>query len=79
MRRLVLVAALGLNFPGVAFGLSCARPSLDETAIDAAIMIFEGTAGPKRSLDLREKEAVRLYAIEAIFDSAEDLKVYGFM
>ena len=28
MRRLVLVAALGLNFPGVAFGLSCARPSL---------------------------------------------------
>ena len=82
MRRLVLVAALGLNFPGVAFGLSCARPSLDETAIDAAIdaaiMIFEGTAGPKRSLDLREKEAVRLYAIEAIFDSAEDLKVYGF-
>ena len=78
MRRLVLVAALGLYFPGVAFGLSCARPSLDETAIDSAIMIFEGTAGPKRSLDLREKEAVRLYAIEAIFDSAEDLKVYGF-
>jgi hypothetical protein len=74
----MLVAALGLFLPGAAFGLSCARPSLDETAIDAAIMIFEGTAGSKRALDLREKAAVRIYSIDSIYGSAEDLKVYGF-
>ena len=78
MRCLMLVAALVLFLPGAAFGLSCARPSLDETAIDAAIMIFEGTAGSKRALDLREKAAVRIYSIDSIYGSAEDLKVYGF-
>ncbi len=78
MRRLMLVAALGLFLPGAAFGLSCARPSLDETAIDAAIMIFEGTAGPKRSLDFREQAAVRMHAIEAKGGSTKDLSVYSF-
>ncbi len=74
----IVVAALGLFLPGMAFGLSCARPSLDESAIDAAIMIFEGTAGPNRSLDFRERAAVRMHAIEAKGGSAEDLKVYNF-
>ena len=74
----VVVAALGLVLPGAAVGLSCARPSLDETAIDGAIMIFEGTAGPKRSLDSRERAAVRLHAIEGRGGGAEDLTVYEF-
>lgn len=78
MRCLVLVAALSLFLPEAAFGRSCARPNLDETAIDAAIMIFEGTAGPKRSLDVRERAAVQLYDIEGIYGGAEDLKVYSF-
>ena len=70
--------ALGLILPGPAFALSCARPSLDETAIDAAVMIFEGTAGPKRALDFREKAAVGRHVIEAIGARTEDLRVYGF-
>ena len=74
----IVVAALGLLLPGAAFGLSCARPSLDKTAIDAAIMIFEGTAGPKRSLDFRERAAVRRHAIEAKGGRTEDLRVYSF-
>ncbi len=74
----IVVAALGLISPGAAFGLSCARPSLDETAIAAAIMIFEGTAGPKRSLDRRERAAVRRHAIEAKGGRTEDLRVYRF-
>ncbi len=74
----IVVAALGLFLPGAAFGLSCARPSLDETAIDAAIMIFEGTAGPKRSLNFRERAVVRMHAIEAKGGRIEDLKVYSF-
>ena len=64
--------------PGAAVGLSCARPSLDETAIDAAIMIFEGIAGPKRSLSSRERAAVRLHAIEGRGGRAEDQRVYSF-
>ncbi len=74
----IVVAALSLISPGAAFGLSCARPSLDETAIDAAIMIFEGTAGPKRSLDFRDRAAVRTHAIDAIGGGTEDLRVYRF-
>jgi hypothetical protein len=74
----IVVAALGLLLPGSAFGLSCASPSLDETAIDAAVMIFEGTAGPKRSLDSRERAAVRIHAIEGKGGGSEDLRVYSF-
>ena len=74
----IVVAALGLLLPGAAFGLSCARPSLDETAIDAAIMIFEGIAGPKRLLDFRERAAVRMHAIKAKGGTTEDLRVYSF-
>ena len=74
----IFVAALGLFLPGAAFGLSCARPSLDETAIDAAIMISEGTAGPKRSLDFRERAVVRMHTIEAKGGTTEDLRVYSF-
>ncbi len=59
----IIVTALGLFLPGAAFGRSCVRPSLDETAVDAAIMIFEGTAGPKRSLDFRERAVVRMHTI----------------
>ena len=74
----VVVAALGLFLPGAAFGLSCARPSLNETAINAAIMIFEGTAGPNRSLDFLERVALRMHAIEAIGGRTVDLRVYSF-
>ncbi len=74
----IVVLALGLLLPGAAFGLSCARPSLDETAIDAAVMIFEGTAGPKRSLDFRERANVRMHTIEAKGRGTEDLRVYSF-
>jgi hypothetical protein len=74
----IVVAALGLVWPGAALGLSCARPNLDAAAIDGAIMIFEGTAGSKRSLDARERAAVRLHAIEGRGGRAEDLKVYEF-
>ena len=74
----VVVVALGVLSPGAAFGLSCARLSLDETAIDAATMIFEGTAGAKRSLDFRERAAVRRHAIEAKGGRTGDLRVYSF-
>ncbi len=41
----IAVAVLGLLLPSAAYGLSCARPSLDEAAIDAAVVIFEGKGG----------------------------------
>ena len=74
----VVVVALGVFSPSAAFGLSCARLSLDESAIDAAIMIFEGIAGPKRTLDFRERAAVRRHAIGAKGGRSEDLRVYSF-
>ena len=74
----IVVAALGLFLPGAAFGLSCARPILDEPAIDAAIVIFEGTSGPKRSLDLLERTGVRIRPLEARGGTIEDLRVYSF-
>ncbi len=72
---IIVVAVLGLILPSAAFGRSCARPSLDETAIVAAVMIFEGTAGPKRALDFRERAAVGMHVIEAIGDRTDDLAV----
>ncbi len=74
----VVVAALGLFLPDAAFGLSCARLGLDKTAIDAAVVIFEGTAGSKRSLSFRERAVVRMHAIEAKGGSIKDLRVYTF-
>jgi len=74
----IVVVALGFMLPGTAFGLSCARPSLDEAAIDAAVMIIEGIAGPKRALDFRERAAVQMHAIEAKGGGTEDLRVYSF-
>ena len=76
--RAIAVAVLGLLLPSAAFGLSCARPSLDEAAIDAAVVIFEGTAGPKRSLDSRDEAVVRPDVIEAMGGSIKDLRVYSF-
>lgn len=74
----IAVAVLGLLLPSATFGLSCARPSLDQAAIDAAVVIFEGTAGSKRSLDSREKAVIRTDVIEAIGGSLKDLRVYSF-
>ncbi len=64
--------------PARAFGLSCARPSLDDVAIDNAVAIFEGTAGAKRRLDYREKAAVRTHALKGRGGRVEDLRVYSF-
>lgn len=74
----ILVVALGLLLPGAAFGLSCAAPRLDETAVGAAITIFEGIAAPKRSLDARELAAVRMHEIESKGGSTTDLRIYSF-
>ena len=74
----IVVAVLGLLLPSAAYGLSCARPSLDEAAIEAAVVIFEGTAGPKRALDSREEAVIRTEAIESIGGSLKDLRVYSF-
>ena len=77
--RAFLVVVLAVLMPGEAFGLSCAVPRLDETAINAAIMIFEGTAGPKRKLTAGETRAVRKHGLASIGGGAEDLKVYSFV
>ena len=74
----IVVATLVMVLPGTAVGLSCARPSLDKAAIDTAIMIFEGTAGPKRLLDFRERTNARLQSLESKGGTTEDLRVYEF-
>lgn len=74
----IATAVLSLISSSTAFGLSCARPNLDEITIKSAIAIFEGTAGPKRSLDFRERAAVKAHAIKGIGGTTEDLRVYRF-
>ncbi len=74
----IVVATLALVLPGTAFGLSCARPSLNEVAIDAATMIFEGIAGPKRLLGSRERANVRMQTLGSKGGTTEDLRVYSF-
>lgn len=76
--RAVLVVALGLLLPGEALALSCASPSLDEAAINAATMIFEGTAGRKRALIPTERDAVHKRGFNSIGGGTSDLRVYGF-
>jgi len=76
--RVILVVALGLFLPSEAFGLSCAAPRLDETAVNAAILIFEGTAGQKRMLTAGEGEAVREHGFVSIGGGTGDLRVYSF-
>ncbi|MDX1402208.1 MAG: hypothetical protein R3245_09825 [Kiloniellales bacterium] len=75
---MIIILMLGLLLPGPAFALSCARPSLDQSAIDAAVMIFEGIAGPKRALAPGERKAVKSGAVGAIGGGLEDFGVYRF-
>ena len=78
-RSMIVVAtALSLLLPNTAFGLSCARPNLDEVAIKSSVLIFEGTAGPKRPLNLRERAAVKFGGIKGRGGATEDLRVYRF-
>jgi hypothetical protein len=74
----VAVVVLALLLPGESFALSCARPILDEAAIAAATMIFEGTAGPKRPLDFSERSDIRLSTIATKGGGARNLRVYRF-
>lgn len=80
MKRYLAFAAvvLGVYSPGAAFGLSCMEPSLDETVIDGAVMIFEGIAGPERPLDSSEEEAIRKQGLEFIGGGTGDLRVSTF-
>ena len=72
------IVALGLLSQGTAFGLSCMEPDLDETVIDGAVMIFEGTAGPKRPLDSGEQEAILKQGFGSVGGGTRDLRVYAF-
>ena len=75
----IAVVALVLVLPGPASALSCAAPILDEPVVDAAVMIFEGTAGRDRRLSSREKAAVRKHAVRTIGGGTGDLRVYSFV
>ena len=74
----IFAMALSLLLPNAAFGLSCARPNLTEAVIKSSVLIFEGTAGPKRPLNLRERGAVTLSAIKGKGGTIKDLRVYRF-
>lgn len=74
----IVVLALGVFSPGAAFGLSCMPPRMDETVIDAAVMIFEGITGPKRLLNYRERATVRKHGFIQAGGGIGDLRVYGF-
>ncbi len=74
----ILVVVLIIVLPRAAFGLSCARPILDEPAIETAVTIFEGIAGPKRSLSFRERAIVRIRALKGRGGSTKALRVYSF-
>ncbi len=64
--------------PGTAAARSCAPPRLNDAAIEAAVVIFEGTAGEKRTPSSRERAAIRLNPIEGLGSAIEDLRVYRF-
>jgi hypothetical protein len=73
-----VLAALALVASATALALSCAPPRLDDAAIEAAVAIFEGTAGEKRALSFRERAAIHLNPIEKLGGAIEDLRVYRF-
>jgi hypothetical protein len=77
--RAIMAVALSLVLPGGAFGLSCAPPRLDENTVNAAIVIFEGTAGPKRLLSPAEATAVGNLGVATKGGGTTDLRVYGFV
>ena len=74
----IFAMALSLLLPNAAFGLSCARPNLDEAAIKSSVLIVEGIAGPKRPLNLLERGAVKMNAINGKGGTIKDLRVYRF-
>ena len=74
----VVVVTLSLFAAHTALALSCARPSMDQSVIDGAVAIFEGTAGPKRSLDFRERVAIKVNPIEGKGGGTENFGIYRF-
>ena len=74
----IFAVNLNLFLPDTAAGLSCARPSMDQSVIDGAVAIFEGVAGPKRSLRSREEVAIEVNPIGGKGGITENLGVYRF-
>ena len=66
-------------FSNQAWALSCAAPSLDQAAIDEALIIFEGTAGESRALATQEQAAARDAGIASFRVEPDGLKVTSFM
>ncbi|MDJ0608220.1 MAG: hypothetical protein QNJ67_04530 [Kiloniellales bacterium] len=76
--RIAALAVLACLVSAPAFGLSCARPSLDEAVIDGSVMIFEGRAGPKRPLLRWEVATVRDHRLAMLYTRDSDLQVFRF-
>ncbi len=76
--RTAALAAFVCIVSGPALSLSCARPSLDEAAIDSAVVIFDGKAGSKRPLTRGETTRVGGQGLRQLGGRRSDLKVYRF-
>ena len=74
----VAVAALGVFLPGPAYALTCATPRVDEAVIDAAVAIFEGTAGPGRAVQSSETGTITERELDRLEVNLENLRVYPF-
>jgi len=72
------IVTLGLSSPGAAFALSCKLPRVDEKVVNAASIIFEGTAGPGRQLETSDIKAVESQSTIHIGNRARHWRVYTF-
>ena len=67
-----------LNISSV-HALSCAAPVLDETALESAMVVFEGASQRVRDLTRKERQVLKSRKIVGRGGSLESLKVFDFV
>lgn len=74
----LVLAVLGVGAPGSAYALSCMPPVMNESAVQAAAVIFEGVAGSRRRLSRAEAAAPDVARVIAEGGGIANLRVFEF-
>lgn len=76
---IILLSFVGFVHASAAYALSCAAPVLNETVLENAQVVFEGTSENVRDLTRQERKTLISKKIAAKGGSVESLKVFDLV
>jgi hypothetical protein len=73
-----LLVVLRFYAPGAALALSCVAPTMNESVVEGAVVIFEGMTSRDRRLRRAEKAALKAAGLAPLGGGIDDLRVFEF-